>query len=329
MSAADVKIEGNFDPNIAVREKFPPGVRILSAESYGSSAWSKTAKVTAEEKNGKPIFFFLKEFDGEVGRAQLEGEFTGMSELHNLMPNFVPKPYAWGKLKGLPSSSPVYFFLIEFKNFSDGLRDPVRLGSRLAELHRKSVSPTGKFGFHMTTYDGARTQVVEWDSSWTSFFSKLLAVAYRHDVETNGCWEELDKVFNCTLSHLIPRLLGVLESGGRSIKPCLIHGDLWEGNIGTDIETGDPWIFDAAAYYAHHEMELGIWRAERHQLRAKIYRKEYLRNMEPSGPVDEWDDRNRLYSVKTNLMYSACVFGSPSRQLAYNDLVYLIDKYVH
>ncbi|KKA23751.1 hypothetical protein T310_2203 [Rasamsonia emersonii CBS 393.64] len=258
--------------------------------------------------------------DGEIGKAQLEGEFTGMSELYNLMPTLVPKPYAWGALKGV--SSPVYFLLVEFKHFRSGrLPDPVKLGSRLAALHRKSVSSTGKFGFHMTTYDGARTQAVEWDSSWTSFFSKLLAEAYRHDVETNGHWEELDRVFTRTQSHyLIPRPVGVLESGGRSIKPCLIHRDLWEGNIGTDAETGDPWIFDAAAYYAHHEMELGIWRAERHELRAEIYREEYFRHMLPSEPVEECDDRNRLYSVKTNLMHSACVRGSPARQQRARDV---------
>lgn len=76
------------------------------------------------------------------------------------MPDLVPKPYAWGELKGVPS--PVYFFLIEFKHFrGSGLPDPVKLGSRLAALHRKSVSLTGKFGFHMTTYDGARTQLVD------------------------------------------------------------------------------------------------------------------------------------------------------------------------
>lgn len=38
----------------------PPDVRILSAESYGSSAWSKTAKIVAKERNGEPKLFFLK-----------------------------------------------------------------------------------------------------------------------------------------------------------------------------------------------------------------------------------------------------------------------------
>lgn len=236
-----------------------------------------------------------------------------MTELHKVMPTFVPRPIAWGELRGVPI--PTSFFLIEFKYFTGGMPDPVKLGKRVAELHTKSISPTGMFGFHLTTFDGARTQDVRWDPSWTSFFTKLVTRAYEHDISVNGHWEQLDRVFDRAKTHLIPRLIGALESDGRSVKPCLIHGDMWEGNIGTDIETGNPWIFDAAAYYAHNEMELGIWQAERHRLREKVYRKEYRRWMPPSEPVDEWNDRIRLYSVKTNLMFSACVPGQQCRLL--------------
>lgn len=61
-------------------------------------------------------------------------------------------------------------------------------------------------------------------------------------------------------------------------------------------------------------MELGIWRADRHEMRVEVYRKEYLRNYEASEPKDEWDDRNLLYSTKTNFMHSACFAGSPARK---------------
>ncbi|KAH6668173.1 hypothetical protein B0J14DRAFT_599996 [Halenospora varia] len=67
------------------------------------------------------------------------------------------------------------------------------------------------------------------------------------------------------IASVIPARLGPFESDGRSVKPSRIHGDLWHGNIGTDYETGDVYIFDAGAYYAHNEMELGMWRCERHR----------------------------------------------------------------
>lgn len=87
------------------------------------------------------------------------------------------------------------------------------------------------------------------------------------------------------------------------------------GLVRTEINTGLPFIFDASAYYGHNEMELGIWVAERHQLRAEIYREEYFLNMKPSEPADEKDDRIRLYSTKTNLAHSANFIDSPARQL--------------
>lgn len=237
----------------------------------------------------------------------------GMTELHKVAPGFVPRPIGWGRL--ITVEIPSCFLIVEFKYFTNSLPDPVKLGARVAALHKNSLSPTGMFGFPVQMFDGARVQAVSFNPSWTSFFSKLLAEAYRQDTETNGLWLELDLAYRKVQSDLIPRLIGVLEKDGRKVRPVLIHGDMWDGNIGTDSSTGDPWIFDCAAYYAHNEMDLGIWRAERHHLRDKVYRNEYLRHISPSEPEDEFDDRNLLYSAKTNFMHSACFKESPARQL--------------
>jgi hypothetical protein len=40
------------------------------------------------------------------------------------------------------------------------------------------------------------------------------------------------------------------------IKPSVLHGDLWSGNI-AGVE-GQPSIFDPATYYGHHEAEFGM-----------------------------------------------------------------------
>jgi Fructosamine kinase len=36
------------------------------------------------------------------------------------------------------------------------------------------------------------------------------------------------------------------------VRPSVLHGDLWSGNIGS--ADGQPTIFDPAAYYGHHEV---------------------------------------------------------------------------
>lgn len=69
-------------------------------------------------------------------------------------------------------------------------------------------------------------------------------------------------------------------------------------------------IFDAAAFYAHNEYELGIWRREMVKF-GKPYFTEYLRNFPPSEPVEQFDDRNALYVLKFDLDYSLHRPGLP------------------
>lgn len=248
----------------------------------------------------------------DSGRAQLEGEYTAMSALREVVPAMIPRALAWGKFQ--LESPPTYFFLAEFKNMSDKLPDPVQLGALIAELHQKSVSPTGQFGFGIQTYDGKLPHNVEWNSDWTDFYAKLLTSAYDHDVKSNGTWPELADTFQTIVGSVIPRLLDALKANGRQIKPCLIHGDLWEGNIGTEYETGQIYIYDSAAYYAHNEMEIASWTCKHHKLRARAYKREYLRHFDASEPVDEWEDRSRLYGLKELLINSAHFPGSTVRE---------------
>ncbi|PKU72189.1 Protein-ribulosamine 3-kinase, chloroplastic [Dendrobium catenatum] len=44
---------------------------------------------------------------------------------------------------------------------------------------------------------------------------------------------------------------------GIVIEPCLLHGDLWSGNISSD-KNGEPVILDPACYYGHNEAEFGM-----------------------------------------------------------------------
>jgi len=43
---------------------------------------------------------------------------------------------------------------------------------------------------------------------------------------------------------------------GIDVKPSVLHGDLWSGNIGA--VKGKPCIFDPAVYFGHHEAEWGM-----------------------------------------------------------------------
>lgn len=65
--------------------------------------------------------------------------------------------------------------------------------------------------------------------------------------------EELTDFFRQTMSNVVPRLLRLLETGGRQIKLCLVHGELYFSHVSIDIETGRSVLYDATYLYAHNE----------------------------------------------------------------------------
>jgi protein-ribulosamine 3-kinase len=123
-----------------------------------------------------------------------------------------------------------------------------------------------------------------WDDSWSLVYQKQLGYMVKQDEEQNGPWPEFKVLCEITIENVIPRLLEALQSDGRSIKPCLVHGDLWDENTATDMRTGEPFIFDPGSMYAHNEYETGNWRAVRHRLSNKSYVRNYKRHFPASEP---------------------------------------------
>lgn len=161
------------------------------------------------------------------------GEYTSVTKIHSLIPGLVPAPHSWGKYR---SGSPdTYFFLSDFVDMDTTTApDPAQFTARLAELHHKSESPNNSmFGFDVTTCDGKLPHTVAWEKSWATFFAKLLRGVLKLDIEANGEWPELEAAAEQVITGVIPRLLGILQSDGRELKPSLIHGDCWEGDCTT------------------------------------------------------------------------------------------------
>lgn len=299
---------GDFRVDDNVLAKFPEGTTILSADSFGTSAWTVSARLHLKLPDGTEERYFLKSAPEKDGRILMEGGFNAMSEIYKWAPDLAPKPHSWGKYT--LEKPEAYFFLSQYMDLSDMMPEPNQLCTKLARLHRESQSPTGQFGFHITTCQGHTPQSLAWESSWTVFFTQLLKHVIDKDFEFNGYWEELDQVEKRLITHVIPRLLDALVKDGRKIKPSLIHSNLWEGNSGTSFENNHVYIFDAAAFYAHHEMEVGNWRCYYNKISNRVYTRTYLRHHGPSEPKDEWEDRNRLYCIYYNTIYSVNHLGT-------------------
>lgn len=93
------------------------------------------------------------------------------------------------------------------------------------------MSPTGKFGFHLSTCHAKVVQAVDcWEDSWCALYTKHL----RHTVEVaKPIMNRTDfaKFSALVIEKVVPRLLLPLQAEGRVLKPCLLHGDCWDGMI--------------------------------------------------------------------------------------------------
>ncbi|KAK3936149.1 Fructosamine kinase-domain-containing protein [Diplogelasinospora grovesii] len=231
------------DPNVL--EKLPPGSRAVDVTPHGASFWTQTAKLTTTLADGSEQAYFLKVALGEHGMRMMNGEFESMTVLYTAVPDFVPKPYAWGSYKDIPDT---HFFMCAFRDMVEELPEIEAFTSSLARLHKSAVSPNGKYGFPVTTYMGPLPQDNRWCDTWEEYFAQGMRRMLELERDAQGPSEELDELVAKLYDKVIPRLLRPLTTL-RSIEPVVIHGDLWYGNCCTDIVTGQPIVFDAVEKY--------------------------------------------------------------------------------
>lgn len=244
----------------------PKGTKVIASESSGISAWTKTAKVSAITPSGAATRYFLKCATGQGARALAEGEFHSANNINSVVPGFIPTAIGWGEYDS--EGTTTYFFLGTFHDMDFSTPpEPEEIMPIVSSLHNRGTSPNGMFGYPVPVVCGRMERTVTWTNSWAESFTLQLKDVIKYDNDTNGPWPEYDVVCKQLIDAVIPRLLGALQSEGRDIKPTLIHGDLWERNVGMDMDTGNIVVFDPGCTYAHNEMEFGTVSTIRPQFR--------------------------------------------------------------
>ncbi|KAE8379355.1 Fructosamine kinase-domain-containing protein [Aspergillus bertholletiae] len=277
-----------IDSNVVAH--LPKGCHVVSSQSHRSSFWGHTGCINVELADGTPLSFFVKIVPDEHGKNMVHGEFESMKAIYAVLPDFAPKPIAWGTYKDTPD---IHFVLCEYREMTHEMPDPYKFTARLAALHKNSMSPTGKFGFHMATYSAGRLSS-----------RKNMKMALDLEMKAKGPDPELDRLGPILFDKVIPRLLRPLESDGRSVKPSLVHGDLWYANSGIDVETGESLVFDACSFYAHNEYEFGQWRPICNRF-GDEYLAAYHSYVQISAPEGDYDGRLDLYKLRFNTQVSA------------------------
>ena len=190
----------------------------------------------------------------------------------------------------------MWFYLCDFHDMVDEVPAIDRFVALIAAVHKDSMGKEHRYGFDVPTHLANIPNDNTWQHSWEEFFTQLMIRMFNVEETAHARDEHFEELKTFLLQKVIPRLLRPLESGGRSITPCLIHSDLWPGNCMPDADTDKIMLFDSCAFWGHSESDLGSWRAPRYRL-GKPYIREYQRIMGISEPQSDWDDRNALYAV--------------------------------
>lgn len=298
----------------------------MSVKPSGMSDYCNTYRIEVELPDGGSKIFFEKEASGDEGRELMESAFTSESATYTFVPEHVPRPVQLGTYKSRPDT---HFFLAEFVEMvEDDIPRPESYMTAVANLHSRSMgqSPTGKFGFPVNTRFGNLEQDNTWTDSWEEFWTRQMRdFLDREDAAHNGePHPELERLRPLFFEKVLPRYLRPLESDGRSVTPCLIHADLWPGNVKYMADGETVCMYDACAMWGHnegtacprndgfafwskltksHQVDLGVFRNPRYPL-GKQYLKEYWKRVPISEPEEDVDSRNSLYMLRNQILLS-------------------------
>ncbi|KAK0661188.1 Fructosamine kinase-domain-containing protein [Cercophora samala] len=316
-----------IDP--AVLLAAPQGVTLRSIIPHGSSQWAETARIDAvDDQDEGEIQYFLKVAEGELGAKMIKGEYASMCALYpHVQHGKAPRPFAWGRYDR--DEPEVFFLLSEFVSMVDGgLPGVGEVAALVARLHREGASPDGRFGFGVGTCHGSTVVEHGWHDTWEGYFTETTRVLLGMEQEAQGGDSEIMELAGRWFDRVVPRLLRPMETEGREVRPVMLHGDLWHGNVGIDRIMGEVVVFDAAGFYGHNEYELGVWRQEWNDFSQSGYVEGYLEHIPPSWPEEDFDDRNLLYATRVNILDSILYKEDRSyRQAFIRDMRTLVEKF--
>lgn len=230
--------------------------------------------------------YFVK-INSKSNLALLETERENLNKLKQLSKIHCPVPITLGTT--LNKS----FLVLTFEPLTAPQNEHwYDLGVALADMHLSSQH--GQFGWHQDNYIGQTLQPNRWQTNWRTFFAEQrigwqLQLLKEKSIFL-GDIEKITTVCHDLLFH-------------HKVTPCLVHGDLWQGNVG--FVNGKPLIYDPACYFGDREVDIAMSEL------FGIFPTPFYQGYEYTYPLTGGYEQRKLVYNFYHLLNHLTMFGEP------------------
>ncbi|MGB0494980.1 MAG: fructosamine kinase family protein [Kangiellaceae bacterium] len=204
----------------------------VSRQAVSGGDISQAYRLTDEKRR-----YFVK-INSANFKDRFNAESVGLKALAHESSFRIPKVISIGVFQDKS------YLILEFIEMTS-IGDASKFAKALGQLHAHTQT---SFGFESNNFIGSSVQENNWSNNWGEFFVdnrlkpqlKALDVVLLTKLEQQKFFEKILEFLNY-----------------HQPKPSLVHGDLWQGNVGYTTD-GYPVIYDPACYYADYEVDLAM-----------------------------------------------------------------------
>lgn len=207
-------------------------VSIRSATPIGGGDISRAYHLKTNQ-----IDFFAK-LNTPDAAEMFRVEWSGLVELSSVESLRIPEPTSVGIAQNTA------YFVMEWIDFSESTSQAMA-GAAVADMH--SIEHT-RFGWDQNNFIGRSVQQNSWHADWAEFFWNC-----RLEPQLVAAVEGGFSILEKAIFPLREKTMALLEY--HNVVPSLLHGDLWQGNIGMSLDS-EILLYDPAVYWGDPETDI-------------------------------------------------------------------------